>query len=53
MIQKKEWETPKLTVISGIETSENVLKWTSGPPGDGASTFDNSHMGDQGDQNDQ
>jgi hypothetical protein len=32
MIYSKEWEKPELIIISGIETSENVLEWTSGGP---------------------
>lgn len=32
MIYSKEWEKPELIIISSIETSENVLEWTSGPP---------------------
>jgi hypothetical protein len=32
MRDKKEWKKPELIILSGIETSENVLEWTSGPP---------------------
>lgn len=32
MDKKKKWETPKLIVISGMETSEDVLTLQSGKP---------------------
>ncbi len=32
MDHTKEWKKPELIIISGIETSENVLEWNSGPP---------------------
>lgn len=29
MNQNKVWEKPELTVISSVQTSENVLEWAS------------------------
>jgi len=46
MDQKRKWETPELTVISGIETSEDVLTLQSGgPPESSSSDTDNTYTG--------
>lgn len=44
MDYKKEWEKPELTVISKIESSENVLEWSSGPPGAPVGPSDNENI---------
>lgn len=44
-MDQKKWEKPELTVISNVETSENVLTPQSGgPPLDPGNTDNSSSM---------